>query len=287
MRAEHWALRFAVCAVIFFLTGAALAQGAQAAPSGGPVAGANPQASAGGLPPALSSGYSFTPYADRDMSVGPGSLYWMLSVSGTRAEAPAHPSFGVNMGIGTGIVERLWAEAYLGMLALAPEARWSEPKVGLLFQLANTYPFEIDTAAYVTFDLWRGRVVERIDPGVILVFRAGHRVRLDTGAYVPLSLDEKIALGLNIPARLVVQLTPHVHVGMTTGASLPDLMYPRRAVAVPLGFLAGYSAPLGGGVTVTVSPGFSWPTFITPGSADPVHTRAFVAELSTALSVSP
>jgi hypothetical protein len=287
MRAEHWALRFAVCAVIFFLTGAARAQGAPAAPPAGPAVGANAQASAGGLPPALSSGYVFTPYVDRDMSIGPGSLYWMLSFSGTRAEAPARSSFGVNMGVGTGIVERLWAEAYLGTLALAPEARWSEPRVGLLYQIANTYPFEIDTAAYVTFDLWRGRVVERVDPGVILVFRSGHRVRLDTGAYIPLSFDKKIALGLNIPARLIVQLAPPVHVGMTTGASFPDLAYFGRSATVPLGLLAGYSAPLGGGATVTVMPAFSWPTFFTPGSADPVHTRAFVAELSTAISVSP
>lgn len=250
--------------------------------------------SAGAPPGALlrdpSAGPLFTPYVDRDMSIAPGGLSSMLSFSVVRPENRyARPSFGMNMGLGTGIIGRLWAEGYLGTLELAPEVRWEDPKVGLLYQILNTYPFEIDPAVYVTFDTGGGPAVKRIDPSLILVFRAAHAVRFDTGAYVPVSFEDRTALGLSIPARLAVQLTPHVHVGVTSGASFADLRAPRRSATVPLGFLAGYSALLGEGVTLTVGPGFSWPMFVSTGERERFyfHTRGFVAELGASLSVSP
>lgn len=263
MRAEHWTLQLSAWAVFSLLVSPGLTQEARPA-----------------APP------SFTPYVDRDLSIAPGAIWSSLVLSVARPERPLADSiFGVSPGVGTGIVQGLWVEAYAGTIELSPAARWRDPKVGLFYQLTNTYPFELDPAVSVTFDPGEGRVVKRIDPGVIMVLRAGHEVRLDTGAYLPLSFDEKTTVGLNIPVRLGVQLATHVHAGMTTGASWPDLTGPGRSATFPLGFFAGYSALVGNGVSFSMSPSFSWPTFFVPGSADPLQTRPFVIELATSLYV--
>jgi hypothetical protein len=231
---------------------------------------------------------SFTPYVDRTIPIPPGYFLFTLNLNATRSEPPeARSTLGAGLGFGTGIVDGLTAEAAVGPLELWPEVRFQDLRFGLLYDLIDTHPFELEPTVHVTVNPRAGHWLSRVEPGVVMALRAGHEVRLDTGIYLPISIDKATAIGLSVPARAVIQLTRHVHTAVSSGASLPDLKGGWCSATIPLGVAAGYSAPLGDGVVITVTPSVAWPNFIMPAHADPIHTGSFVVGVTTDLLVHP
>lgn len=264
MRVQHWIQGFTLSALIALST---------------------PASPAESEPPAEPS---FTPYVDRTIPIPPGYFLFSLNLNAARSEPPRPRStFGAGLGFGTGIVDGLTADAAVGPLELAPDIRLQDLRLGLLYDLVDTYPFELEPTVHVTVNPWGEHWLSRIEPGVVMAFRAAHAVRLDTGLYLPISIEKKTAIGLSIPARAVFQLTQHIHMAVSSGASLPDLNGAFRSATIPLGVAAGYSAMLGGEVQITVTPSASWPSFLMPARADPIHTESFVVGVTTDLMLLP
>lgn len=264
MRGQHWIPGFTISALIALPTPAFPAE---SEPSAEP---------------------SFTPYVDRTIPIPPGYFLFTLNLNAARSEPPkARSTFGAGLGFGTGIVDGLTAEAAVGPIELAPDICFQDLRFGLLYDLVDTYPFELEPTVHVTVNPWGEHWLSRLEPGVVMALRAGHQIRVDTGIYLPISIRKETAIGLSIPARAVVQLTRHIHAAVSSGASLPDLNGPWRSATIPLGVAAGYSAPLGGGVQITVTPSASWPNFLMPARADPIHTDAFVIGVTTDLVLHP
>jgi hypothetical protein len=283
MRAQHWIQWYA--ALITLLASATAAS---------PALAAEPAASKAGTDSALpadadsSAEASFTPYVERTIPVPPLYFVFSLNLTATRPERPEdHSTFGAGLGFSTGIVDRLTAEATVGPLELLPDVRLRNLRVGLLYDLINTRPFELEPTVHVTLSPGGERLLSQIEPGLIMAFHGGRQTRFDTGVYLPISRGEETAVGFTVPARAVVQVTRHVHAAMSTGAFLPDLTAVRRSAAVPLGFAAGYSVPLTDRVGITVTPSVSWPSFLMPFDADPIHTGSFVVAVVTDLVLRP
>ena len=107
-----------------------------------------------------------------------------------------------------------------------------------------------------------------INPGIPLLWRAG-RFRFDGAVLVPFTTRDW-TIGLNVPLRASVNVTPHLFFGLSSG-----FVEPRFDVAgntnVPLGALAGYTELFGGSV-VDFTASFDWDRFVSP--APPAHVNA-------------
>lgn len=98
------------------------------------------------------------------------------------------------------------------------------------------------------------------NPGVPFLYRAG-RLRLDTAVLAPIATSDG-AVGLNVPLRASVSLTPRFFVGIESGFVEPRLSR-AHDTTVPLGALAGYTELFGSKV-VDFTAAFAWDDFWLP-----------------------
>jgi hypothetical protein len=102
-----------------------------------------------------------------------------------------------------------------------------------------------------------------LNPGVPLLYRS-EWFRLDTGVFVPFATRDW-SVGLTVPVRASVSVTPHVFFGLESGFA--QARFDQRTSQIPLGALAGYTALFGSRV-VDFTAQFSWDSFVSPTSPD-------------------
>jgi hypothetical protein len=112
-----------------------------------------------------------------------------------------------------------------------------------------------------------GRVWD-MNPGVPFLYRAGP-VRLDTGVFVPFATRDWW-IGLNVPLRASLSVTPHVFVAAESGFVVPQFEQSHRTT-VPLGGMLGYTALVGSKV-VDLTAMFSWDSFYRPSPPEGQNT---------------
>jgi hypothetical protein len=198
-----------------------------------------------------------TPYVNRGILYGPlqGGLSFGLGAN----TAPVAGSYADgSLDVALGITSYITLDGSLGTISLSG-GRSGGPRAGLWLGLVDTPPLEVDAAAHVTFGVGDESAFHQFEPGGVAVFRFADEVRVDVGAYFPVSPDEKGGPGLRLPVSVAVQLNPYLHATLSSGVTLPRLG--EAEVIVPFGIAVGATLPLGAGGYAVVSPSVSWPSF--------------------------
>jgi hypothetical protein len=105
-----------------------------------------------------------------------------------------------------------------------------------------------------------GNRVWQMNPGVPFLYRAG-AWRFDGAVVVPFA-SRDWQVGLNVPLRVSLNLTPELFFGLESGFAQPNFDA-AHGLSVPLGALAGYTALFGSRV-VDFTGLFSWDHFFSP-----------------------
>ncbi|HEV8550266.1 MAG TPA: hypothetical protein VGQ57_14580 [Polyangiaceae bacterium] len=186
-------------------------------------------------------------------------------------------------GVGFGLTEDWEAGALFLPFQFAPHFAFSNITVfitrGFRFEhwdIGIRYSFQTPHK-----DSGGGRVWD-MNPGIPLLYRA-ERVRLDTALFVPFATRDWW-IGLNIPARVSVSVSPHFFVGAESGFVVRRFEDP-HGVTIPLGGLIGYTELFGSRV-VDFTGMFSWDSFYRPNppnGADPVAAGAYRVGLGVVL----
>jgi hypothetical protein len=128
------------------------------------------------------------------------------------------------------------------------------------------------------------------DPGLPVHIHFGSRVRLDTGAFLPVQTIPGARTGLgpapgnttlfevNVPVRVAVQILEPVHVGAMTGfraAFNPPAGNFGDTIGIPLGVFAGYAIAGAKGPIVDIDPFFSWFQFLSGTPRNTVDASDF------------
>jgi len=175
------------------------------------------------------------------------------------------PQLWLRGGVGFGLTEDWEAGALFIPLELAPKFTFSNITVFI----TRGFRFEhLDFGLRFSFqtphkDSGGGRVWD-MNPGVPLVYRAGP-VRLDAAVFVPFA-TRAWWVGLNVPVRAALSVTPHFFVGAESGFVVPKFEEAHGAT-MPLGALVGYTELFGSKV-VDVTAMLSWDSFLRPSPPD-------------------
>ncbi len=180
--------------------------------------------------------------------------------------------------------QQLWAR---GGVAFGLTQDWEAGALFLPFRLAPHFTFS-NITVFVTrgfrFEHWDaafrlsfqtptkdsgGGRVWNLNPGFPVLWRAG-RFRFDGAVLVPFATRDWW-IGLNVPLRETVNITPHVFFGLESGFTEPRFDVKNNA-SVPLGALAGYTA-LWGATVADFTASFNWDRFLLV--APPSHQDAF------------
>ncbi len=216
------------------MLGVASALGSRGAGAGEPAPPAPP------APPA-----KYTPYVDRGNAVPAPYIYGQPGFTATlRADAPT--VLEASLGFGVGISSRVWVDGSLGTLKLTPGLGYHSLQLGPNALLVDTPAFELDVTTHVSFAAGDGRPVEQVEPGVFLVARAAHEVRLDTGIFFDANPGPVSTFGLRVPVNVALQITPHVFTIVTTGVNVGAFADTARTTAIPAGLTLGWGIGSGG-----------------------------------------
>ncbi len=220
---------------------------------------------------------SFTLFVDRTYSLPAPLSYGVLSFNATRPREEQGNTFETSVGGGIGLTSRLGVEASLGTLAMTPKVRYQSPQLGLFFTALDAPNLEITALGRVTFDVSEGRIVDRVEPGVLAITRVPHTVRFDVVAWVPVSPGEHTKVGLKVPVNVGFQLAEHWHAIAQSGVTVNDLTDVRAGVLVPVGATVGYSDKLASGAGVGVAASLSFPELLYLGGPSPDGPQPVVA----------
>ena len=125
-----------------------------------------------------------------------------------------------------------------------------------------------------------GHRVWQLNPTIPFLLRAGC-MRFDAALMVPFTTRDAW-VGLNLPVRASLSVTPHVFFGLESGFVEPRFDVSHN-LTVPLGGLAGYTALLGSTV-VDFTGLFSWDHFLAPNAAgDALDTGTYRVGLGVVL----
>lgn len=169
--------------------------------------------------------------------------------------------FWLRGGVAFGLTKDWEAGALFLPFRLAPNFTFSSITVFITrgFRFANW-----DTGVRVLFQTpyknAEGERVWQLNPSIPFLYR-GEVFRFDAALVLPFaSRDWRV--GLSVPLRSSVNLSPHVFVGLESGMSKPNFS-DAHDLTVPLGALAGYTALFGKRV-VDFTGVFSWDHFLAP-----------------------
>jgi hypothetical protein len=130
-----------------------------------------------------------------------------------------------------------------------------------------------------------------VTPGVPVRIHATKQLRIDTGAYLPITrataggVVAQNSVGLSIPASVLYDITEPIHVGVGTGFQIVDFSEPGETVAIPLGIFAGYAVAGKDGPIVDIDPFFTFPALFTPGTTGPNAKQTDTGDYVIGLSV--
>jgi hypothetical protein len=232
-------------------------------------------------------GPSFTPYTKRGLSTP--QFFLLPSLKTTVKSLPPQEGaiLGVDLGAALGLTDRIAVDATFVPIELAPKFRYGNPTFGVTYLVTETPPYDVAADVHVTFNTGRGSAIQPLEPGMLMVLRLKPDVRVDTGAYVPLTLGRRSSVDVRVPAGIAVQVTDHFHAGANTGITIQDITRPGRSAAIPFGLSAGFSTPVRKGMNVDVRPFISWPRFITPGGPETINSATFVVGVVSAVGLPP
>jgi hypothetical protein len=187
--------------------------------------------------------------------------------NGTDPAFPAGDQWWLRGGISFGLTED-WEAAVLFLpFKFAPNFEFSNVTVALTrgfrfesWDIGIRLSFLAPGLKAYDFSAWN------FNPGVPVVLR-GSTFRFDGGVFVPIATADG-AVGLNVPLRGSVSLTPRFFLALESGVF--DPRFTRSGdLAVPLGALAGYTELFGSKV-VDLTAEFAWDDFWVPA---PAHGR--------------
>jgi len=181
----------------------------------------------------------------------------------------------LHRGLGANAGQEFWLR---GGVAFGLTKDWEAGALFLPFRFAPDFTFSSITV-FITrgfrFENWdtgvrvlfqtpyknaEGERVWQLNPSVPLLLR-GERIRLDAALVLPFaSRDWRV--GLSLPARVSLNLSPQLFFGFESGISKPNFN-DAHDLTIPLGSLAGYTALFGDRV-VDFTVLFSWDHFLSP-----------------------
>jgi hypothetical protein len=157
------------------------------------------------------------------------------------------------------------------------------PGVGATYRFLKKEMFEIGASVDVNLITAQGFSGVVVAPGVPVRIHALESLRIDTGAFLPITFASMSgvplggfgttsvsanATGLQIPVSALYDITEPLHVGAATGFVIGDFSTPGASVAIPLGIFAGYAIAGKDGPVLDIDPFFTFPA-LTGGSAAP------------------
>ena len=184
--------------------------------------------------------------------------------NGTDPAFPAGNQWWLRGGIGFGLTED-WEVGVLFLpFQFAPDVHLSNVAVAITrgfrfasWDLGLRLSFLAPSLKAYDFSAWN------FNPGVPVLVRAG-AFRFDGGAFVPIATRDG-SVGLNVPLRASVSLSPRFFFGLQSGVF--DPRFTRGGdLAVPLGALAGYTELFGSKV-IDLTAEFAWDDFWMPAPA--------------------
>ncbi len=137
-----------------------------------------------------------------------------------------------------------------------------------------------------------------ITPGVPLRLHVGKRMRIDTGAYVPISRLTGTATtrtlppatlpadvftttaGLSVPVSLLYDLTEPLHIGASSAFAVADVSRWSATASIPVSLFTGYAVAGKDGPLLDIDPFLAFPTLLTPGDSQVTHSADYVVGLA-------
>lgn len=174
---------------------------------------------------------------------------------------PDHDQWWFRGGVSFGLTEDWEAGALFVPLQLSPKVQFSNVTAFVTrgFRLGAIdlgIRLSFQTPALKAYDLksWS------FNPGVPILYRVGN-FRLDAAVLVPIATSDG-SVGVNVPVRGSVSITPRFFAGLESGAFDSHLGEPQN-MTVPLGALVGYTELFGSKV-VDFTATFGWDDFWRP-----------------------
>jgi hypothetical protein len=194
----------------------------------------------------------------------------------------ARTGFDTGLGAHFGLLDDLVVGALVAPVNWAPQrVAYGNPRFDATYEILHGV-VELGSAfaATVLVGSAAGAVLE---PGVPGVFHLGKAARLDTGAFVPITVGRALpsTAGVRFPVAFSYDVVAPVHLGLETAVAVGDLGHARSTVGVPLGMFGGYTIAGKAGALVDLFPFFRWPQLGTPGAKDGnVHPGVFQTGLN-------
>ena len=222
-------------------------------------------------------------------------------------QAAATSFANVSVGASFGITDDLTVRAQVLPLQLAGGSGFHYGQTSGFYGVDNPGPgvgatyrflrgdFEVGGSLDLNLITLSGASGVVITPGVPVRIHVGKSIRIDTGAYLPItraSIDGSGAFGapssigasgtgLVIPASFLYDITEPLHVGVATGFQINDFSDVGNNTAIPLGIFAGYAIGGKDGPVLDIDPFFNFYELFTPGNvAGATNGGAYVFGLS-------
>lgn len=164
------------------------------------------------------------------------------------------------------------------------------PGIGATYRFVRGF-VEVGGSVDVNIITVQGVTGVVIAPGVPVRIHATKQLRIDTGAYLPITrstvggVDAANSVALSIPASVLYDITEPIHVGVGTGFEIVDFSEPGKTVAIPLGVFAGYAVAGKDGPILDIDPFFTFPDLFTPGTTGPNAKQTNTGDYVIGLSV--
>ncbi len=199
-----------------------------------------------------------------------GFAHRRFSLSGDANLASANQSW-FRGGVAFGLFDNFEMGALFLTFRLDPDFAWSDFPVYFTYtrtfdnivvggRLSFTTPVEGDLN-------W--------NPGIPLVVHMG-KGRIDTGVFAPILTGDETVVGLTIPIRYSMSVTPQIFWGVHSGFAEPSFDA-SNDMSLPLGALLGYTTVFGKRV-VDFSGGITWDDFLLvspPDGVDAIQAGSF------------
>jgi hypothetical protein len=238
----------------------------------------------------------------------PGARLRRRAIPGEHLRGNASAQLFANLGLGIsfGVTDDFTVRAQVLPLQLAAPAAFGGFRYGQESSLLGVD--NLGPSIGATLRVVSGKVVEvgasldggivtlaglsggTVTPGVPVRVHIGESLRLDTGAYLPVTLLRQsgpeapaglqAAAGLNVPVSLLYDITEPLHVGVGTGFQILDFSQPGQTVTIPVGVFAGYAIAGKDGPILDIDPFFTWPLLLTPGAQSAAQANIYTVGLS-------
>lgn len=188
-------------------------------------------------------------------------------------------STGLALGGAYGILNELEVGATLLPLQLTETFRYSNPSIYGRYRFFRSDLVQVGADLRLVIPV-QERSSAILSVGVPVWFFVNQVLQIQTGlTYLAVLSQPEISHGLSIPAVFVINATDALHLGVSTGLSLP--VQRTDGLSMPLGFEVGYAfAGASARPVVDLVGGFQWPLFVTPGLRNTITTELWTINLT-------